>query len=104
MDNYYTSYCNLDHRTDRLNHMVEQLNKINLPAMRQRSLPWKETDYKNPKYNVMYTRTPGAIGCHLSQVEVMRKALKENKHAIVFEDDIIFCSDFHERLRIIEEF
>lgn len=104
MDNYYISYCNLDHRTDRLNHMIDQLNKIGLPAIRQRSFPWKELDYNNPKYATMVNRTPGALGCHFSQVEVMKKALEQNKNAMVLEDDIEFCSDFFDRLKIIEEF
>jgi GR25 family glycosyltransferase involved in LPS biosynthesis len=104
MTDYYVSYVNLDHRKDRYNHMVEELNRINLPAIRQRGFPWKELDYNHPKYATMLGRTPGAIGCHYSQCEIMREAKKEKKHAFVMEDDLIFCSDFHERLYIIESF
>lgn len=84
--------------------MVEELNRINLPAIRQRGFPWKELDYQNQKYATMFNRTPGAIGCHYSQVEIMRKAKAEDKHAFVMEDDLIFCSDFHDRLIYIESF
>jgi GR25 family glycosyltransferase involved in LPS biosynthesis len=94
----YISFVNLDHRTDRLEHMTEQLNRIGLRAIRQRGIPWKEADYNNPKYATMYNRTPGAIGCHLSQVEIMKKALSVNSHAWVMEDDILFCDDFNERV------
>lgn len=104
MDAYYISYVNLDHRIDRLNHMVSELDRINLPAIRQRAFHWKEVAHRDPKYLKMYERTPGAIGCHYSQCEIMRKAKAEDKHAFVMEDDLIFCSDFHERLIYIESF
>lgn len=100
---YYASFVNLDSRTDRLQHMNTELNRVGLKAIRQRGIPWKETDYTNPKYQAMYTRTPGAIGCHLSQVEVMKKALEIGQHAFVMEDDIHFCEDFNKRMEYISE-
>jgi GR25 family glycosyltransferase involved in LPS biosynthesis len=51
----------------------------------------------------MYNRTKGAIGCYESQMEVMRIALSKNKHALVLEDDCVFCEDFNERLKIISD-
>lgn len=103
LDTSYIAFCNLDERRDRLEHMHNQLKKVDIKAVRQRSFPWKETDYKNPKYRVMYERTPGAIGCHLSQVEVMKTALELGLNAMVFEDDIVFCSDFKERIQYISD-
>jgi len=100
----YISFVNLDHRTDRLAHMTEQLNRVGLRAIRQRGFPWIETDHMNPKYQVMKNRTPGAIGCHLSQVEIMKKALSVNAHAWVMEDDILFCDDFNERVSEMSDF
>lgn len=94
-------FINLDHRTDRLNHMGKELAKVSLNANRFRGIPWKETDYLNAKYARMYSRTPGAIGCHLSQVSVMEQALNRGKHAWVMEDDIIFCSDFNSRIEMM---
>lgn len=103
LDNCYISYVNLDHRTDRLNHIEGQLHKVGIKATRTRGmlpseydLPWDVT--------VMRNRTPGAIGCHFSQVSIMERALEERKHAFVMEDDIIFCSDFHDRIEHIEKF
>ncbi len=52
----------------------------------------------------MLNRTPGALGCHISQVLVMGAACAELKHAFVMEDDLIFCSDFQKRLTYIDEF
>lgn len=100
----YISFVNLDHRRDRLDHMTAELNRIGLRAIRQRGFLWKETDYLNPKYASMYNRTPGAIGCHLSQVEVMKKALEVGANAWVMEDDLVFCDDFAERVVLIDGF
>lgn len=104
LDDSYISFVNLDHRLDRLRHMNEQLSKVGIRAVRQRGIPWKEADFGDPKYATMMNRTPGALGCHLSQVEVMKKALEIDCHAWVMEDDIIFCEDFHERLAHMDNF
>src|SRR5687767_14689749 len=101
---YYASFVNLDHRTDRLNHMVRELERVGIQAVRQRGIPWKECDLNNPKHQVMLNRTPGALGCHLSQVEVMKKAFEIGQNAFVMEDDLVFASDFQERLDYIEKF
>lgn len=99
---YYKSFVNLDSRPDRLAHMTKELARVGIEAVRQRGIPWKETDFDNPKYHKMYTRTPGAIGCHLSQVEIMERAYASGKHAWVMEDDLVFATDFQERLKYIE--
>lgn len=101
---YYKSFVNLDSRPDRLNHMVRELERVGISAIRQRGIPWKETDYENTKYSVMLRRTPGAIGCHLSQVEIIKKAFEVGANAFVMEDDLVFASDFQERLKYIENF
>lgn len=98
----YISFCNLDSRPDRLEHMTKELERVGLKAVRQRALPWKETDYQNPKYSVMYNRTPGAIGCLLSQVEVIKKAYDLGLYAVVLEDDLVFATDFNIRMEYIE--
>jgi len=104
LDTCYVSYCNLDHRIDRLEHMTKELNRVGIQAIRQRSFPWKETDYQNPKYRMMYERSPGAIGCLLSQVAVMQQAHYIGLDAMVLEDDLIFASDVHERMAYIEDY
>lgn len=108
IENLYASFINLDHRTDRLAHMEGQLRKINpnkeLPdfgVYRTRGIPWKEIP-ESPQTQVMRNRTPGAIGCHFSQVAVMKEAHRQVKHAFVMEDDIIFCTDFYKRLEYID--
>ena len=100
----YISYVNLTHREDRLTHMRSQLERIGLRAIRQQGFPWIETDHMNPKYLTMKNRTPGAIGCFLSQMEVMKKALDVHAHAWVMEDDLVFCQDFNERIKHMGDF
>lgn len=101
---YYAAFVNLDHRTDRLNHMTKELGRVGISAVRQRGIPWRELDINNPKYQVMINRTPGAAGCHMSQVAVIEKAYEAGKNAFVMEDDLVFASDFKERLEYIDNF
>ncbi len=102
---FYCSFVNMDHRHDRLAHMEQQLQRIGLPAVRTRGMKHNEViERKLATPNdvaTMFRRTQGAIGCHFSQVQVMRDALEKDKHALVMEDDLVFCEDFNERLEYI---
>lgn len=102
VENLYAGFLNMDHRTDRLDHMTAQLNRIDLKAVRHRGRKPQEYDLNDPRLSVMLNRTPGAIGCHFGQVEIMKEAQKQGKNACVLEDDIIFCSDFNKRLDYID--
>lgn len=98
---YHIAFVNLDHRRDRLEHMNEELRKAGITASRVRGMyPQEYTGTQNVEK--MRRRTPGAIGCHMSQVSIMKQALAYDRHAIVFEDDLIFCSDFQKRMDYIE--
>lgn len=103
----HAAFINLDHRKDRLKAMRRELQRAGIEAERFPGL--KPDDVINKlvpaeKVSVMKNRTPGAIGCHYSQVGVMMEAFTRNKHAFVMEDDLIFCSDFNERIAIFEDF
>jgi len=103
IEDSYVSFVNLEHRTDRLEHMNEQLNRIGLTAVRTRGLlPVECMDKKGIK--TMMDRTPGAVGCHFSQVGIMHRALSEGKHAWIMEDDLVFCQDFNERINYISNY
>ncbi len=104
LDRCYSSFVNLDHRKDRLKLMEVELRQQKISATRTRGM--LPGDYKGDPKRVekMRKRTPGAIGCYFSEVEIMRKALSLGQHAFVMEDDLQFCSDFHDRMLIIEEF
>ena len=100
----YASYINLDSRPDRLEHIQNELNRVGISAVRTRGMLPEEYTGDRDKIGVMERRTPGAIGCHFSQVKVMQDALAQNKDAIVFEDDLIFSGDICERLDYIGKF
>lgn len=104
LDDCYISYLNLDHRLDRREHMEKELARVGIEAERTRGKLPNEFNLKNPKYKVQVNRTPGSIGCWAGMVEIAEKALTLNKHAMIFEDDLLFCDDIHERFKIIEEF
>lgn len=101
----YIGYLNMDHRTDRLKSITEQFNKVGIIAERTRGKKPEEIDNgTNPKYQVMWNRTRGALPCHYGQCEIMEKALVQNKSVVVFEDDAILCEDFNKRIEYIEDF
>lgn len=100
----YAGFVNLEHRVDRLQHMTSELNRVGLEAERFKAIDWKKHNWDNNYYGTMLRRTPGAIGCYLSQIGVIKAAFEKGKSAIVFEDDLIFCSDIKERLNYIEDF
>lgn len=104
LDSCYIGFLNLDHRTDRLEHMTKELERVGIKAERTRGKKPNEYDLSDPKFQVMKNRTAGAIGCHMGQVEIMKKALELGKHAFVMEDDLVFCSDFQERIKDAEQF
>jgi len=103
IDNLYTGFLNMDHRTDRLDHMNKQLANVGLDAIRHRGKKPQEYDLNDPKYRVMLNRTPGAIACHEGQVEIMKTAQSIKANAMVLEDDVIFCDDFDKRITYIDE-
>src|SRR5439155_189736 len=97
LDDCYISFLNLDHRLDRFRHMNNELARIGINAVRTRGKkPEEIDDGTNPRYHVMWHRTKGALPCHYGQVSIMDEALRQNKHAFVMEDDLVFCSDFQE--------
>lgn len=100
----YISFLNLDKRVDRLSHMGRELSRVGINAVRTRGKLPGEFDLSDSRLQVMRRRTPGAIGCHFGQVEIMQEAYKKGKSAIIFEDDVVFCSDIKDRLNYIQEF
>lgn len=105
LDQSYISYINLDHRTDRRAHMERTLGALGINAIRTRGMLPSEYKGDPAKIRCMLSRPQkGAIGCHFSQVSIMEEAARQGKHAFVMEDDLVFCSDFHKRLAILEEF
>lgn len=70
-------YINLEHRTDRKEHVENQLNYFSL----------------NPKrFNAIKLKN-GAIGCSLSHIKLLEYAKENNfEHILIVEDDILFLN------------
>ncbi len=101
---YYAEFLNLPHRTDRLAHIISQIDRVGIIAQRHEAQYPSDFDANDPKLQVMFRRTPGAVPCHYGQVAIMETALKKNMNALVLEDDCVFCRDFNERMVIVDEF
>lgn len=101
LQNSYASFVNLDHRMDRRTHMLRELARVNIQAERTKGR--HPAEFSDPRFSVMRSRTPGAIGCYMSQISIKQRALSLGKHAFVMEDDLVFCSDIHTRLDYISE-
>jgi glycosyl transferase family 25 len=68
-------YINLEYRTDRKDHIEEQLSKLGL---------------KGERFNAI-KMVDGAIGCSLSHLKLLENALKNKMdHILILEDDITF--------------
>lgn len=105
LDDCYISFLNLDHRLDRRVHMIGQLEKAGIKAEKTRGkLPEEIDNGTNPKYQVMWKRTKGALPCHYGQIEIMKEAYARKQHAFVMEDDLVFCDNFQKRISEVEEF
>lgn len=104
----YISFVNLDHRKDRLAKMQLALARQGIEAFRTPGLrPLQAMDrfkVTPERVRVMMNRTPGAVGCHFSQVVIMEQAWRQGKHAWIMEDDLVFCADFRKRLEHIQRF
>jgi len=73
-----TIYINLDRRTDRRAEMEAELTKIGLSGERFPAIE----------------RKPGALGCGLSHLAVLRKAKEERwENVLILEDDFTFLVD-----------
>jgi GR25 family glycosyltransferase involved in LPS biosynthesis len=74
-------YINLDKRTDRLDQILTEFDKMELPT------------YKNTpeRFPALYTPDFGILGCTKSHCEVMKIALeRQYENILIFEDDFTF--------------
>lgn len=105
IDDCYAAYVNMDHRTDRAEHMKAELLRVGLPGVKRHRGPRPEEWQGDPdRVKKILSQTPGALGCWMGQFSVMEEALARGQHAFVMEDDLIFCSDFCERMKVFQDF
>lgn len=101
----YAGYVNLARRPERRELMEATLQAVGIEAVRHEGGQTPEQHGTNPdRVARMRKRTPGTIGCWFSQLSVMKRARELGKHALVMEDDLVFCSDLPKRLEIVEEY
>jgi hypothetical protein len=77
-------FINLDHRTDRLQQIEDEMKKIGFPYQ------------KIHRVSGIYKPEIGALGCGLSHIKVMDIILESNySTCLVFEDDFSFTLDIN---------
>nr|WP_298655662.1 glycosyltransferase family 25 protein [uncultured Flavobacterium sp.] len=97
-------YINLSSNVSRREYMEETLakNKISnyqrFNAVDKLNLKVPETSPKIKEANAA-----GILACAMSHIEVIKLAKKNKYDAVcVFEDDIVFCDEFHEKIKYLE--
>jgi GR25 family glycosyltransferase involved in LPS biosynthesis len=75
-------YINLEHRSDRNEHILEEIKKID------------PTLSKTHRFNAEYVPTNGALGCALSHVKAIEMCFEhpEWNRCLILEDDFTFTS------------
>lgn len=75
---YKIYYINLEHRTDRKKHILNELKKINI-------------NINSIQRISAIKKTIGSYGCMLSHIKTLEKALNDDvEYAIILEDDFVF--------------
>ena len=75
-------FINLDHRTDRLEHITEQFKKYNLAPAKIHRIP------------AILNKEHGIAGCTLSHIKVLEIFIKSGlDNCVIFEDDFTFTQD-----------
>ena len=100
-------FVNLDSRPDRLEHVEKELARVGIEATRQRGFLPDEVEgpmVDSSQVKVMRDRTPGAIGCHYSQRECIKRGIESGRNVLVMEDDVVWCDDMPKRAAILESF
>lgn len=104
LEESFAAFVNLDSRPDRREHMINELERVGIDAVRRRGLLPDEWTGDPSHVRVMLDQTPGALGCWMAQRAVMNEALELGRHAFIMEDDLLFCSDLQERLAILDDY
>ena len=95
---------NLNHRTDRWNECIKQLNKYNITnyerfnAIRNNFDDIHPNYYKNNNMKHSVNYIVGSMGCKFSHYNIIKNAKKNNyNNILILEDDFLFCDSFIDR-------
>ena len=97
------NYVNLKSRPDRNEHALAQFEKHGIKAQRFEGYLPNEWDGDPGVVERMRRRTPGAIGCYMSQLALIKSAIGTDGVVAVCEDDVCFCEDLPKRIEYISE-
>src|SRR5437867_11206889 len=87
---------NLDRRPERWRDMQQKFEGHGIHSVRR----CPAVDGRNTRIPAGWRHTPGAYGCLLSHVQVVREARGLGlPHLLIFEDDAVFAQDFAEKFR-----
>jgi len=94
MNNIFrTFYINLEHRKDRNQQILEELNRMNL------------YDEKIERFSAVYRPENPCLGCTLSHLNIIKEAKEKNyKNILIFEDDFQFIVEEHIFKSHLDEF
>jgi GR25 family glycosyltransferase involved in LPS biosynthesis len=81
-------YINLDHRSDRMEHVLQEIKKID------------PTLSKSHRINAEYVPDHGALGCTKSHIKALQRFMKHPKwkNCLILEDDFTFVSNSVEEI------
>jgi GR25 family glycosyltransferase involved in LPS biosynthesis len=96
-------YINLASRPDRSAHARDQFSRHGITAHRFEALTPDDWRGDPARTALMRAKTPGAVGCYLSQMRLIQLAENSGRIVAVCEDDVCFCDDLLRRLEHIAE-
>jgi GR25 family glycosyltransferase involved in LPS biosynthesis len=88
----HTIVLSLEHRYDRRDFITKTMDKMNISFDFFNAINGHETFNPTNLLN-------GEYGIKLSHIEIMKYCKQNNFSGIlIFEDDVVFCDDFYEKL------
>jgi GR25 family glycosyltransferase involved in LPS biosynthesis len=86
-------YINLDHRIDRNEQLLQELQKMNIPTSKIIRIPG------------IYTKGFGVLGCGLSHLKALELfMISDYSNCLILEDDFMFSHDLNHTNLLLEIF
>lgn len=95
-------YINLDKRPDRRAHAEKEFATHRIVAERFSAFTPDQWEGDRAVIRRMMKRTPGAVGCYMSQLTAI-KSCEKNEIVSICEDDVCFAKDMPKRLIYAEK-
>ncbi len=93
---------NLDHRIDRWYEVLDQCRKMGIPLHKVKRF---SAVYGTKLPEIKKYKSPGAIGCFLSHLSILKLIVKNNhNNTLVLEDDFIFNDHVNKNKLCLQQF